>query len=151
MFTSESAKAARAKVSSESSSKNGKKGYQALVKQGKEKLAGRKAAEWRMNHPSNLERMVIGWLDEMKINYRREVSIDRYYADFVIDNLVIEVNGAQWHEKEELREGQKNRDQNKYRTFISLGYTVIIFPENEIKSGTAKEKLQKLFSDYIPF
>lgn len=99
-----------------------------------------------MNHPSCLEKEVMGWLDELKVQYQREVSIDKYYADFVIDNLVIEVNEAQWHEKEDLRQGQKNRDQNKYRTFIGLSYTVIILPEASIKSGEAKEKIQKLFS-----
>ena len=86
------------------------------------------------------------WLDELGIVYDREVSIDRYYADFVIDKLAIEVNGAQWHEKEDLRQGQKNRDQSKYRTIISLGYTILILPESDIKSKESQVKLQKLFA-----
>jgi very-short-patch-repair endonuclease len=139
MFTSESAKSARAKVSSKSSSENGKKGYQALVSKGKEKLAAQKAAEWRLNHPSNLEKIVAGWLNELNIQYKREVNIDRYYVDFLVDNLAIEVNGAQWHEKEELRPGQKNRDQSKYRTLIGLGYTVLILPKVTLSLASLKK------------
>lgn len=145
MFTSESAKAARAKVSSKSCAENGAKGYAALVAQGKEKLAAQKAAEWRLAHPTSLEVQVKEWLDELFVSYEREVNIDRYYVDFLVGKLAIEVNGAQWHEKEDLRAGQKDRDQSKYRTLISLGYTVLILPESEIKNKSAREKLEKLF------
>lgn len=147
MFTSETAKLARSKVSSKSCSDNGKKGYQALVACGKEHIAAQKAAEWRLNHPTNLEQQVMSWLDELNVEYEREVSIDRYYADFVVECLVIEVNGAQWHEKEDLRDGQKDRDKSKYRTLMSLGYTILILPESDIKNGDAKVKLERLFKN----
>lgn len=148
-FTSETAKLARSKVSSKSCAENGSKGYQALKAQGKEKLAAQKAAEWRLEHPSNLEVKVMGWLDKLNVKYLREVNIDKFYVDFLIDNLAIEVNGAQWHEKEDLRAGQKERDQGKYRTLIGLGYTVLILPESDIKSGEALVKLQKLFAQEV--
>lgn len=141
----------RAKVKSESLSASGKAGYQALVKKGKGKLASRKAAEWRLAHPSNLEQTVIDWLDELKISYRREVEINGFYADFVCRNFAIEVMGAQWHEKYELRPEQKERDSKKYQALTKAGYTVIILPERDIKSGEAKETLTRLIGDDLDF
>lgn len=146
-LTSEFQKMARSHVKRESLVASGKAGYKALVAKGKGKLASQKAAEWRRVNPSSLEQIVIVWLDELHINYQREVSIDDFYADFVIDRLVIEVNGAQWHELEELRQGQKERDKGKYQAFTRLGYTVLALPECDIKSGEARVKIQNILKD----
>lgn len=146
-LTSEFQKMARSHVKRESLVSSGKAGYQALVKKGKGKLASQKAAEWRQANPSSLEQIVIAWLDELHINYQREIEIDGFYADFVIDRLVIEVNGQQWHELEQLRQGQKERDKGKYQAFTRLGYTVLVLPECDIKSGIAKVKIQNILKD----
>lgn len=130
--------------SKEHQSKAGKAGYASLVAKGKEGLASKKAAEYRLLNPTNLECKVIEWLTELDIPFKREVSIDKFYADFVIGKLVIEVNGRQWHELEDLRQGQKERDKGKYRTFSELGYTILVLPESDIVSGGAKQTLEML-------
>lgn len=150
-LTREFQQMARSHVKPESLSKSGKAGYDALCNKGKAKLAGRKAAEWRLAHPTSLEQVVIGWLDEFKVSYRREVEIDCFFADFVIGKLVVEVNGAQWHEREELRQGQRQRDKRKYQTFSELGYTVLILPESEIKNGQAKITLKNILPEELDF
>lgn len=128
----------------EHQSKAGKAGYQALVAKGKEGLASKKAAEYRLKNPTELERQVIEWLTDLGVPFKREVSIDKFYADFVIGKLVVEVNGRQWHELEDLRQGQKERDKGKYRTFSELGYTVLVLPESDIVSGEARQTLDRL-------
>lgn len=143
-FTSEHQKMARSHVKTESLQASGRAGYKALCKKGKQHLAGQKAAQWRLKNPTCLERMVIECLDALPIRYEREVEIGGFYADFLIEKLVIEVNGAQWHEKEELRTGQKEHDGRKYQTFTKLGYTILVLPECDIKSGEAKVKIQNL-------
>lgn len=132
----------RSRVKRESLQASGRKGYEALCAKGKGHIASQKAAQWRQVNPSNLERVVITWLDELKVNYQREVEIGGFYADFVINTLVIEVNGQQWHELEQLRQGQKERDKGKYQAFTRLGYTVLVLPECDIKSGKSRELLQ---------
>lgn len=133
--------------SKEHQSKAGKAGYQALVAKGKEGLASKKAAEYRLKNPTELERRVIEWLTELGVSFKREVSIGKFYADFLIGKLVVEVNGRQWHELEDLRQGQKERDRGKYRTFGGLGYTVLVLPESDIVSGEAKQKLERLLKN----
>lgn len=145
-LTPEFQRMARSHVKRESLVKAGKAGYAATCKAGKQHIASRKAADWRQEHPTSLEKIVIGWLDELEVRYQREVEIDGFYADFVTGNYVIEVNGAQWHELEELRPGQKQRDKRKYQTLAEAGYTIIVLPESEIKSGGAWQTLYKLFS-----
>lgn len=122
----------------------GKAGYASLVAKGKEGLASKKAAEYRLKNPTELERKVIEWLTELGVSFKREVSIDKFYADFVIGKLVVEVNGRQWHELEDLRSGQKERDKGKYRAFGELGYTILVLPESKINDGSAKEELGRL-------
>lgn len=130
--------------SKEHQSKAGKAGYASLVAKGKEGLASKKAAEYRLKNPTELERQVIKWLTELDIPFKREVSIGKFYADFLIGKLVVEVNGRQWHKLEDLRQGQKERDKGKYRAFSELGYTVMVLPESDIVSGEAKNILEKL-------
>ena len=146
-LTREHQQNAQAARSSQSLSEAGKAGYRALVKKGKSHIAGQKAAEWRLDHPSCLEKVVIDWLDDLGINYEREKQIGKFYADFVIDMLAIEVNGAQWHELEQLRQGQKEREKGKYQTFSKLGYTILVLPECDIKSGEARIKIKNILQE----
>lgn len=133
--------------SSEHQSIAGKAGYQALVAKGKEGLASKKAAQYRLENPTDLEKQVIKWLDEFKVNYQREVKIDKFYADFIIGTLVIEVNGKQWHELEDLRSGQKERDKGKYQKFSELGYTILVLPESKIIDGSALVELRGILNE----
>ena len=70
---------------------NGKKGWQATVARYGQLFAGQVLAKWRRDHPSQLERTVIAWLDDFQVTYQREVQIgdDRSvaFADFVLVDL----------------------------------------------------------------
>lgn len=139
--------AQRAKVKPESLSTSGKAGYAALVKKGKEHVASKKAAEWRREHPSGLERRVITWLRLLEVPFSREVECGKFWVDFKVQNYAIEVNGEQWHEKCELRPEQKERDKGKYQFLGKAGLTVVILPERDIKSGKAWITLYKLLGE----
>ncbi len=153
-FTHEFQVEARSHVKHDSLVESGKAGYAALVARKGRLYAGRKAADYRREHPSDLERIVIGWLDEIigtnKLGnglYSREMEIDEFFIDFAYRNFCIEVHGSQWHEKLELRQDQPMRDKRKYKTLTSLGYTVVILPESEVRSGEAKQTLIKLLGE----
>lgn len=123
-------------------SKAGKAGYASLVAKGKEGLASKKAAEYRLKNPTELERILISWFTLLEVEYEREKSIDKFYADAVVKSVVIEANGARWHELEDLRPGQKERDKGKYRKFNELGYTVLVLPESKLRDGTGFNELK---------
>jgi hypothetical protein len=152
-FTHEFQVEARKHVKRDSLVESGKKGYDALVAKKGRLYAGRKAADYRRQNPSDLEAIVGDWLFNLVANFKTghpgycEVEIDEFFVDFVVGNFCIEVHGSQWHEKLELRQDQPARDKRKYKTLTGLGYTVVILPESDIRSGKAKQTLIKLLGD----
>lgn len=144
-LNSEFQRTQRAKVKRSSLVASGKLGYAATCKAGKQHIASKKAAEWRREHPTCLERWLISHFMLLEVPFAREVECSGFFIDFEVRNYAIEANGAQWHEKEELRPGQKQRDKRKYQTLADNGYTVIVLPESEIRTGGAWQTLYKLF------
>jgi hypothetical protein len=67
------------------------------------------------------------WFDKNKIEYKRNLKIDVYYPDFVIDKIIIEIDGEYWHNFE--------KDKKRDLTLQQLGYKIY-----RIK---AKEKIEK--------
>lgn len=140
-FTSEYQKQTRSQLPREVCIKGGKTAYQKLVTKYGSEYAQDKAAKWRLTHPSSLEVKVEKWL--RGIEHEREVKIKEsnifYYVDFLIGKIVVEVNGEWVHV---LR---TDKDNHKYKTLASWGYTVIVLPERDIESGKAKNIIDKLF------
>ena len=68
-------------------------------------------------------------LERRGIKHRQEVAIDRYVADFVVNDIVIECDGNYWHRKEET----KIKDQAKDVMLSLYGYRVMRFSESELK------------------
>lgn len=130
--------------SREHQSKAGKAGYQATLTKHGFGFAAKKAADWRRDNPSNLEKIVIGWLNELDVNYSRETAIDRFYVDFLIGDLAIEVNGEIWHTDNEVAGNRVEHDAGKYKTIADLGYTVLVLPEKSVLSGEAKKTLENI-------
>jgi very-short-patch-repair endonuclease len=101
-FTPEFQRRARAHVSSESCAKNGAKGFSATVKKYGPDVAFNNARQWRLDHPSSNELLMIGILSALKITFEREWRIaDTLYAvDFYLSETrqVIEVH-SRIHEK----------------------------------------------------
>jgi len=60
--------------------------------------------------PSYPESVFIKLLDEEKIKYEREVKIGKWFADFLINKTVLEIDGSQ-HEKKERKESDKIKDE----------------------------------------
>ena len=112
----------------------GKAAYKKLVGKYGPEYAQRKAAEWRIEHPSSLELIVMGWLGNTPHKREPEIAVNgkSYFVDFKIGNTLVEVNGEWVHS---LRVESDNR---KYTALQAAGYTVIILPEAEVVSCRAK-------------
>lgn len=117
------------------------KGYAATVAKYGEKFAVMHQRDYRLAHPSNLERMVAGWLDEWRVSYQREVVFEIgsvcFLIDFVIDGrIAIEVQGEwahSWHQQ---------RDERKLDHLINdSDYTPLVLAEVDIQNGSAKAQL----------
>ncbi|MCL5265148.1 MAG: hypothetical protein M1343_08165 [Chloroflexi bacterium] len=124
-----------------------KGGLATLSKLGRDGLANR-IAKWRRRNPSNLERIVAAWLDEIGAKYEREAQIRDWYADFAVSchgkrRRLIEANGHAWHNDNWHGEADKRaeRDRAKIEAWTAAGWAVLVLQEKEIKDGTAKGKL----------
>lgn len=138
----------RARVRHESCVANGKKGWQTTVARYGRLFASQVLARWRREHPTNLERQVISWLDEFQVTYTREVQIgdegNFAFADFVLSDigLIIEVDGERWHTRNNLHgEDRPKRDAQKARLFRRHGYALLRLSERSITTGKAKDRL----------
>ena len=90
------------------------------------RLAGNKK---KMTYP---EKVAADWLDKNNIKYEHNKRISRYYPDFTIDNIIIEIDGEYWHDEEKDRVRDKN--------LSDLGYIV-----HRIKAKEhIEERLQEL-------
>lgn len=70
-------------------------------------------------------------LKKAGIDFKQEVKIGKYYADFLItnSNLIIECDGEYWHRSNLSKERDSQKDK-----FLSVrGYKVIRFTEQQIK------------------
>lgn len=137
----------RSKVSSESCKRNGKLGYAATVAAGKSDIAGKKAADWRFDNPSDLEQIIMTVLQKLELpvdRSYREVSVGKYYADFKYGNIIIEVNDDTWHTNAASFKSNvdvESHDAKKYAYLRSEGYTIITLAEKDVRSGVASQIL----------
>ena len=69
---------------------------------------------------------------QLGFKFRRQHSIGKYIVDFCcpIKNLIIEVDGGQHDEID-----QRRYDENRTKYFESLGFKVIRFWDNDVKSN----------------
>lgn len=143
-FTSEYQQQTRSQLPREVCVQAGKIAYQKLVEKYGAEYAQDKAAEWRLANPSSLEVIVMGWLTGIEHKREEKITLScgkTYYVDFLIGKIVIEVNGAWVHS---LRVETDNR---KYEALAKAGYTVIVLPESDVRSGKAQEIIEKLFKE----
>ena len=75
------------------------------------KLAGNRK---KMSYP---EQVAFDFLTSHNVVFEHNKKIDKYYPDFVIGNTIIEIDGAQWHDKE--------KDKIRDEILSSYGYTVV--------------------------
>ena len=75
------------------------------------KLSGNRK---KMSYP---EKVAFEFLTRYNITFEHNKKIDKYFPDFVIGNLIIEIDGVQWHDKE--------KDKIRDEVISSYGYTVV--------------------------
>lgn len=142
-FTPEYQRQTRSRLPREACVKGGKAAYKKLVESKGLEYAQDKAADWRRaKEGTSLERKV---MPHLPAGYKFEAKIKQgdvfYYVDFLIGNIIVEVNGEWVHQK------RQESDAKKYKTLATWGYTVIILPERDIESGEAQKLLDKLFTE----
>ena len=77
--------------------------------------------------------------------FLRQVSIDRYFADFVCEagKLIVELDGV-------VHEGREDYDERRTQTLELFGYMVLRFPNDRVLAdlgGVAEDLLTVLRSD----
>lgn len=142
-FTRESQQAARAKVRTESLRASGRKGWQATYAANPE-LAGKIAADWRINNPSRPEQTVAAWLAELGIAAEREVSLHGLYLDFAAGDMAIEVDGHGIHSRMPNADQRQANDERKEMLCYALGYRLIRIPECAVRDGSGRAQLINL-------
>lgn len=118
-------------------------GYKATAAKHGERFALRWLREWRLEHPTCLERIVAAWLDALNLPYEREYwfiteNNDVRLLDFLVNSrLVIEVNGNYWH----TLPGAAERDAHKAESIQYAGFALLVLSETEVTSGDGYERL----------
>ena len=74
------------------------------------------------------EMIVWGMLQALGVVFQYQMPIERYVADFLCGNTIIEVFGDYWHNRDE----SQARDDVKIKLYESLGHKVIILWESQI-------------------
>lgn len=137
----------RSRVSSESCSANGKKGFLATAAKYGRDFAVRMAAAWRRSRePTDLESKVEAWLDEFQVHYERDAPVGGYFADYLLRdfNLIVEVDGYVWHTNHCLHgQDRVSHDRRKDKALTRCGYNVLRLPEHAIRNGSAEDDLDR--------
>lgn len=84
----------------------------------------------QMSYP---EKIAFDFLTSHGIFFEHNKRIDKYYPDFIIDKIIIEIDGPRWHEKE--------KDLFRDNKLEQLGYTVIRISTKEHIENKLKEIL----------
>lgn len=88
------------------------------------------------------EKITESILLKLKINYMKKINIGYYNCDFVINNMVIEVQGDYWHGNpkfysvfDKIQQKNIDRDKRKVTYLSNKGYVVICLWENDLKTN----------------
>lgn len=80
---------------------------------------------------SRLERAVREALSGAGFDFREQVRLGRYHADFVLGSLVVEADGAYWHDRPDVAARDRRRD----AWLRAQGFEVLRLREDVIDSG----------------
>ncbi len=70
----------------------------------------------KMSYP---EQLVFNFLTQNNISFEHNKKVGKYYPDFTIGTLILEIDGAQWHDPQ--------KDAIRDQTLQELGYIVVRF------------------------
>lgn len=84
----------------------------------------------KMTYP---ERVAFDFLTKMNVQFKHQIKISNFFPDFVIGDVIIEIDGAKWHNKE--------KDRNRDQILESLGYKVFRID--------SKDKIEEKIKDIL--
>lgn len=125
-------------------------GWQATKAKYGEKTVVHHLQTYLLRNPSSLEIIVSCWLNNLSIQYEREVWIESrtktgtkvYLVDFVFSingvKFYLEINGTYVHQF------HAERDAAKQKLLKGRGYPVLVWDDHTIKSGAGLEILQQM-------
>lgn len=108
----------------------GRPSNQVWTEEMREKQSTRKKEYFEKNpdkHPNRLvannkkkwtypEKVAADWFESLGIDYIKNKKINRFFPDFVVDNIIVEIDGQYWHDKDS--------DEKRDRILESEGYVV---------------------------
>lgn len=97
-----------------------------------EKHPNRKVAHNRnkMTYP---EKVAFDWFTKQNYDFQHNKKIDRFYPDFVIDKIIVEIDGEYWHDE--------NSDKERDLILSELGYKIYRIKVKE----NIEDKLKEIF------
>lgn len=115
-------------------------------------MGGVARAEYRRNHPTELERRMIDWLAELGWHewedYQREKIIATWACDFVFEThrAIIEVNGQVWHTNGFHGQDKEGRDARKRADLKVFGWRLLEITDHEMRD---KESVQTRLIQFL--
>lgn len=80
---------------------------------------------------SYLESIFKQWLDTVSISYTHGKALGKYFPDFVIGGIIIELDGLYWHS--DAVQSDNSYHFNKRIEYVKNGYRPLFFREDEIR------------------
>ena len=131
--------------SQEHMAKLARKGWQALVDRRGLFGAHDVLRQWRLAHPSELEQIVAGALDDLDIEYDREVVLtdgEQFSTlDFTVGMVGIEIDGSMTHGGKLTHEKQAVYDAIKAELCQQAGFRLVRLPESVVRNGRLRTML----------
>lgn len=84
------------------------------------------------------EKVAYECLTNLGIKFEHQKNILKYYVDFCIDNIVIEIDGEQWHPKDNKKDALRDAE------ISALGYVVYRIRSKE----RIEDRLREILSGY---
>lgn len=116
-----------------------------------EHYAQRRLAAWRRKHPTGLERIVTGWLDQAWLAYATECELvpGRAFADIVVRTadgaqLAVECDSLTFHSVHPYHgEDRPAHDRERDEQVTAAGFRLLRLPERDIASGAGRAVLSE--------
>ena len=112
----------------------------------------RRSAKHVARQPSVGEMVLATHLRACKISFEREYKfhpVRKWRADFLITGtkILVEVEGGIWSGGRHTRGKGYLGDMEKYNEAAAMGYTVLRFSTEQVKSGLAVQQIEKMVSE----
>lgn len=109
----------------------------------------RRSAKQGSGQPSEGEMVLATHLNACKIKFEQEYKFHpkrKWRADFFITGtkILVEVEGGIWNGGRHTRGKGYLGDMEKYNEAAAMGYTVLRFSTEQVKSGLALKKIEQL-------